>query len=164
MLLFFKNLVFTVLVPGTVAGWGPYWVLTSSGRPLPQASTVLLIPAVVLMGLGLSIYLWCVWDFAISGRGTPAPIDPPKQLVVRGLYRYVRNPIYLGVLAVIAGWAALFASLAVVEYAIVVALGFHVFVLGVEEPTLKQKFGPTYVEYCGRVSRWWPKVPGKPPN
>jgi HD superfamily phosphohydrolase YqeK len=100
-----------------------------------------------------------VWDFATAGRGTPAPIDPPKELVVRGLYRTVRNPMYVGVLAVIAGWLVLFRSWALVEYATVVALFFYGFVVLVEEPMLRRRFGPAYDAYRRKVRRW---MPGRP--
>ena len=157
MVLFLKNLLFTVLVPGTVAGWGPYWVLTAGGRPLPAPRA--LVPGLLAGGVGFAIYCWCAWDFAVTGRGTPAPIDAPKRLVVRGLYRYVRNPMYLGVLAVIAGWAVAFRSRDVAAYGAVVALGFHLFVLAVEEPVLRRTFGDEYAAYRAAVGRW---LPGRP--
>ncbi len=159
MRLLLKNLLFTFVFPGTVAGWGPYWVLTSRGRALPRLHGWPLVPGFLLAAFGLSIYAWCVWDFASVGRATPFPLDPPKHLVVRGLYRYTRNPMYVGVLSVILGWAAVFRSLAVAEYAVVAALGCHLFVLVVEEPSLRAKFGPAYSDYCKRVSRWFPRRP-----
>lgn len=149
-----KNLLFTVLVPGTVAGWLPYfWIL---GGRLPRL-TPWAAAGLPLAAAGLAIYLWCLWDFAVTGRGTPAPIDPPKVLVVRGLYRYVRNPMYLGVLAVIAGWAVTFQSQALVMYCGAVALFFHSAVLLVEEPMLRRMFGAAYDNYCAAVSRWLPR-------
>src|SRR5260370_317651 len=80
----------------------------------PERARLLL--AAPLFLVGASVYFWCLWDFAVAGRGTPAPIDPPKQLVVRGLYRSVRNPMYLGVLLVVAGWVELFRAARVLEY------------------------------------------------
>jgi protein-S-isoprenylcysteine O-methyltransferase Ste14 len=124
MRLFLKNLLFTVLVPGTVAVFLPYWMVARSGQAL-TVDPVRLLLAGPLMLLGATIYFWCLWDFAVTGRGTPAPIDPPKHLVVRGLYRYVRNPMYVGVLLVIAGWAALSASRAVLGYGAVIAVGLR---------------------------------------
>ncbi len=114
--------------------------------------------ALLPLAAGCAAYLWCVWDFATFGRGTPAPIDAPRRLVVRGLYRHVRNPMYVGVLLVIAGWAILFQSARVLGYGATAALFFHLFVVAVEEPTLRGKFGRSYEQYCRDVGRWVPKV------
>ena len=157
MLLALKNLLFTVFIPGTVAGWGPYWILTAGGAPLPPASGLVVGLPVGL--LGVAIYLWCLWDFAANGRGTPGPWDPPKTLVVRGLYRYMRNPMYVGVLLVIAGWALACRSGAVARYGVAVALGFHLWIMVFEEPQLRRLFGESYVAYTKRVRRW---LPGRP--
>jgi len=100
-----------------------------------------------------------VWDFAVIGRGTPAPIDAPKVLVVRGLFKYVRNPIYIGVSLVNLGWATYFASRAVLVYALMVAFAFHLFVVLVEEPSLRRLFGESYEDYRRSVRRW---LPGNP--
>lgn len=155
MQLFLKNLLFTVLVPGTVAGFLPYRIVVRGGQAL-TVDPVRLWLAGPLMILGSATYLWCLRDFAVTGRGTPAPIDPPKHLVVRGLYRYVRNPMYVGVLLVIAGWAALSASGAVLGYGVVVTLVFHLFVVVVEEPLLRRQFGEAYDAYRRTVPRWVP--------
>jgi protein-S-isoprenylcysteine O-methyltransferase Ste14 len=153
-MLLLKNLLFTVFVPGIVAGYVPWRMsafrLAESARP---AQWLMAAPAFIL---GTSIYFWCLWDFGTAGRGTPAPIDPPKTLVVRGLYRYVRNPMYVGVLLVIAGWTILTRSRNVAIYGASVAIAFHLFVVFVEEPMLRAQFGESYGTYCGSVSRWWP--------
>lgn len=156
MRLFLKNLLFTVLVPGTVAVLLPYRIVVRGGEALHVAPVRVLLAGPLII-LGAAIYLWCLWDFAITGRGTPAPIDPPKQLVVRGLYRYVRNPMYVGVLLVIAGWAALSGSGAVMRYGVMIALVFHLFVILVEEPMLRRQFGEAYDTYRGTVPRWVPR-------
>ncbi len=106
--------------------------------------------------IGAAIYFWCAWDFTFTGRGTPAPIDPPKELVVRGLYRYVRNPMYVGILSILLGEAFLFASQRLFEYAAVAFLFFFLLVVLYEEPILRQKFGESYRQYCKNVSRWIP--------
>ena len=155
MRLFLKNLLFTVLVPGTVAVVLPYRLVSRGGEAL-AVDLVRLWVAGPFMILGAATYFWCLWDFAVTGRGTPAPIDPPKHLVVRGLYRYVRNPMYVGVLLMIAGWAALSGSRAMMGYGVVVALAFHLFVVLVEEPMLRRRFGEAYDAYCRTVSRWMP--------
>jgi protein-S-isoprenylcysteine O-methyltransferase Ste14 len=150
VLLALENLLFTVLVPGTVAGYVPYQI-TRSGS-LASGGWLLLGGALFL--LGVAIYAWCVWDFASFGRGTPAPIDAPKRLVVRGLYRYSRNPMYVGVLSVVLGWSAAYADLRVLAYAAFVLLAFSLFVRLYEEPHLEREFGDEYREYRGRVGRW----------
>jgi protein-S-isoprenylcysteine O-methyltransferase Ste14 len=154
MMLFLKNLLFTVLLPGTIGVYVPRWI--SLGRAPANGAAALL--AGVVFAAGGAIYLWCVWDFATFGRGTPAPIDAPRRLVVRGLYRYVRNPMYVGVLTVILGWVLLFGSRDLATYGLVVAAGFHLFVLLYEEPTLRGRFGPEYDEYRARVGRWLPRL------
>ncbi len=156
--LFLKNLLFTVLVPGTVAGWVPWRIAARGGHVL--AGGWMLAAGAVLAATGVAIALWCVRDFAVAGRGTPAPFDPPTQLVVRGLYRYVRNPMYVGVLSVIAGWSLLYRSAAVAEYGAIVWLLFTVFVVAVEEPMLKRRFGASYEAYCRSAGRWLPRVAG----
>ncbi len=97
MILFLKIVVFTVLVTGAVAGYFPWSIV----RDVPLALTPWLIPAGLCSVAGVVIYLWCAYDFGVAGRGTPAPSDAPKHLVVRGLYQYVRNPMYVGVLMVL---------------------------------------------------------------
>ena len=153
---YLKTLLFTVLVPGTVAGLVPYWIRTATAAvpagPLRQALALLLAVA------GLAIYLWCALDFA-RAAGTPAPIDPPKELVARGLYRYSRNPMYVGVLSLIAAQALYFASPGTLLYATLLFLAFHSFVIVYEEPTLARTFGATYQRYLESVPRWIPRLP-----
>lgn len=155
MLLFLKNLVFTLVVPGTVAVYLP-WLIAGDNV---IGSVAAVVSALLLLLVGGGIYLWCLWDFAAFGRGTPAPVDAPKRLVVRGLYRYTRNPMYVGVLTVILGWAMLFQAPALVLYALAVATGFQLFVVLYEEPHLRKVFGAEYEDYCSRVGRWLPKFP-----
>jgi protein-S-isoprenylcysteine O-methyltransferase Ste14 len=149
--LFLKNLLFTLVVPGTVAvviplrvarGWAPSGSLES----------------LAVLGLGAAIYAWCVWDFATFGRGTPAPIDAPKRLVVRGLYRWTRNPMYVGVLTVILGWAFRYRAPGLALYAAGVWSCFQSFVVFYEEPHLRRAFGAEYDAYCARVGRWFPRA------
>lgn len=112
--------------------------------------------------LGFAVALRCVWDFGWTGRGTPAPVAPPKHLVVVGFYRYVRNPMYLGLAA---GWIGLWvvfghASAVAIAVVVVVGLCVHLFVVFYEEPTLRRKFGADYEQYRRNVNRWWPRVRG----
>lgn len=156
MWLFLKNLAFTVFVPGTVAVLMPWRIVSGQApRPCGVQQGLALLPLVT----GAAIYFRCVWDFAVTGRGTPAPIDAPKVLVVRGLYRYVRNPMYVGVLLVIVGWTVFFASWVLAAYAASIALAFHLFIVLVEEATLRRLFGASYERYCGLVHRWRPGTP-----
>lgn len=150
MLLLVKNLLFTFVVPGTVGVYVPLWM--TRGESI--GSGVSLISGLLMFALGGLIYGWCVWDFATFGRGTPAPIDAPKKLVVRGLYRFSRNPMYVGVLTVLLGWVILHPQLDLIVYALVVALSFNLFVIFYEEPHLHELFGESYTEYRGRVRRW----------
>ena len=136
--LLFKLLVFTFFVPGTVTVWLPLYFAFPEVRHRGIEWNAA-AGAAILLALGVSGYLWCALDFAFAGRGTPAPIDPPKVVVVRGLYRFTRNPMYISVLFVLLGEALLFRSAALLEYAAVFAVGFHLFVLLYEEPTLRKK-------------------------
>jgi protein-S-isoprenylcysteine O-methyltransferase Ste14 len=157
MRLLLKNLLFTLLVPGTIGVYVP--LLLARGRPPATGAQFLL--ALALLALGGVIYAWCVWDFAVFGRGTPAPIDAPKKLVVRGLYRYTRNPIYVGVLTTLAGWAIMYGRPGLLIYLVCVGVGFHLFVVFYEERRLRQQFGDEYRDYCEKVGRWLPRLPSR---
>ena len=102
-----------------------------------------------------------MWDFASFGKGTPAPIDAPKKLIIRGLYRYTRNPMYVGVLTVVLAWVVLFQAAGLVVYAVIVATCFHMFILLYEEPHLEREFGSEYLVYKSNVGRWLPRLPPK---
>jgi protein-S-isoprenylcysteine O-methyltransferase Ste14 len=145
-----KYLLFTLVVPGSVAGYVPWLLTRGAARPTGFALAL----GASLLTIGGAIYAWCLWDFAAFGWGTPAPIDPPRRLVVRGLYRRTRNPMYVGVLTAILGWAAAYRSSILVSYALLAAACFHGFVVFYEEPTLRRAFGADYDAYCARVPRW----------
>ncbi len=155
MRLFLKNLLFTLVVPGTVAIYLP--LLIARGR-IASSNTGLLVIGPFLIVLGAGIYVWCVWDFASIGRGTPLPVDAPRRLIVRGLYRYSRNPMYLGVLLVVLGWSAVFASPQLLIYAMGVGLAVHLFVVFYEEHALLRSFGRDYEAYRKSVPRWIPRL------
>jgi protein-S-isoprenylcysteine O-methyltransferase Ste14 len=150
MLLLLKNLLFVVTVPGTVAVYVP--LLIARGRH-PAGGVTLLLGA-PLLAAGAAALGWCVWDFMTLGRGTPAPIDPPKRLVIRGLYRHTRNPMYVGVLTILAGWTVMYQSRSLLLYAVAVGVCLHLFVVLYEEPHLRRTFGEEYEAYRARVSRW----------
>jgi len=158
MALFIKNLIFTIFVPGTVAFYIPYRILKTQLDSFVIQWGFLQYFSIPIFLTGVAIYFWCLWDFAVVGSGTPAPVDPPKHLVVRGLYRYVRNPMYVGVLSIILGWGTLYASNALLYYFVAIWALFHFVVLIYEEPVLRRKFGASYEDYCKDVRRW---IPGK---
>jgi protein-S-isoprenylcysteine O-methyltransferase Ste14 len=108
---------------------------------------------------GAWLALWCVIDFAVRGRGTPAPFDPPRKLVVKGPYRYVRNPMYIGMLLVLAGEAVLMSSMFVLLYTLLLWIASHLFVVFWEEPRLRRRFGERYEKYSEAVPRWLPRKP-----
>jgi protein-S-isoprenylcysteine O-methyltransferase Ste14 len=150
-----NTIVFTIFVPGTVAGVMPYWL--SNGFPL-TSGPLRWLGALVMVG-GISIYCRCAWEFAVRGLGTPAPIAPTQFLVTTALHRYVRNPMYIGVALVILGEAALCHSLRLVIYAAAMLSIVHVFVVFYEEPTLRRQFGESFEAYVRSVPRWIPKSP-----
>lgn len=154
MVLFLKILVFSVLVPGTVAGYFPWSIV----RDIPLVITPWVIPSALCAVVGVAIYLWCAYDFGVAGRGTPAPIDAPKHLVVRGLYRHVRNPMYVGVVLVLAGWNMLYRVESLFNYTVAVFILFNLLVFFYEEPHLRQLFGDEYSEYRSKVGRWLPRI------
>lgn len=149
-----RSLLFLVIAPGTVAGYIPLALLRNGSRAETGIFAYLAFPLWLVGGV---VLLWSFWNFLVQGRGTPAPIDPPKELVATGFYRYVRNPMYVGVLAIIIGHFLWFEYWDLLIYAIVVFVAFHTFVTYYEEPTLKRKFGSSYEEYLKRVPRWIPR-------
>ena len=149
-----RSLIFLILAPGVVAGYIPLALLRRGPQTETSFFAYLAFP---LWLIGVIVLLWCFWDFLVKGRGTPAPIDPPKELVVSGLYRYVRNPMYVGVLLVIIGHFLWFGYWNLLIYAGVVFIAFHSFVTLYEEPNLKQRFGAGYEDYLTKVPRWIPR-------
>lgn len=147
--------MFTVVAGGAGRSLGSLVGLTRHGRTaIPVAWE-----AVPVIAAGIALYVWCVWNFAAVGRGTPGPWDAPSHVVATGPYRWVRNPIYLAALLIVLGEAWLFLSLALLTYAGSMAVLFHLFVIGYEEPTLRRRFGGTYLQYQRTVSRWIPHPP-----
>ena len=122
---------------------------------LIQHSAVFYLPAVVPLSAGMGVLFWCVRDFHVRGLGTLAPWDPPRRLVITGLYRYSRNPMYVGVLLILFGWAAAFASRGHLTYAVVMALVFQLRVVFFEEPWLSKTHGEEWAHYRAHVNRWF---------
>ncbi|HTY57473.1 MAG TPA: isoprenylcysteine carboxylmethyltransferase family protein [Bacteroidota bacterium] len=152
--LYLKVALFLLVAPGSVVVYIPGAVLRRSGYTgFPAVSPVSLL-SILFWVIGAAILLLCVRDFAVHGEGTPAPVDPPRVLVVRGLYRYTRNPMYGGILLMLCAEASFFASSALLVYALIVFLFFHLFVCGYEERALRRKFGNAYERYCRSIPRW----------
>jgi len=153
-----RALLFTVLVPGTVTAWLPSAILGRRFAVPPMPWGMDEWAALIVIGLGVCVYGWCLWAFVVTGRGIPAPIDHPTRLVVRGLYRHVRNPMYFGVLLVLLGESALFATPVLLAYTAAWLLLVHVAILVYEEPNLRRKFGDEYARYVQEVPRWVPRL------
>jgi protein-S-isoprenylcysteine O-methyltransferase Ste14 len=149
-----KTLLFTVFVPGTVMVYIPYRLHAGSEHTLEPSHWALTLFAVFCILAGIGIYLRCAWDFISEGLGTPAPLDPPKRLVVGGLYRRNRNPMYQGVVMTMLAESLLFLDSSLLIYAGAIALLFHTSVYFYEEPMLMQRFGEDYRHYCNLVPRW----------
>lgn len=149
--------IFLVLAPGTVAGLVPWWI--SGWRvhaPFPGFTLLRVIGAVLIVA-GIPVLLECFARFALQGIGTPAPVFPTRRLVIKGFYRFVRNPMYVSVLAVLLGQALFLGSIRIAVYAALAWLVAHLFVIGYEEPTLLKSYGAEYETYRTHVPRWIPR-------
>jgi protein-S-isoprenylcysteine O-methyltransferase Ste14 len=144
-----RSVIAFIALPGLVAFVVPVLWLRSQGLAVPKYSFGAVVFVVGLLGL-----LWCVRDFYVKGKGTLAPWSPPNELVVVGLYRYSRNPMYVSVLLLVLGWSFWFGSLALLGYAVALAIGFHLRVIFGEEPWLAQRHGEKWEVYTHRVPRW----------
>jgi protein-S-isoprenylcysteine O-methyltransferase Ste14 len=153
-----RSLLWTALLPGLFAGYVPlrFFGLAHVQLSLANPADIL---GLVAIGLGSALLGACIWEFAHSGGGTLAPVDPPRELVVRGLYRYVRNPMYLSVTAIVLGEVLLTASRALLVYWAVWFVVVNLFVIGYEEPALRRRFGAAYERYTQEVGRWLPRLP-----
>jgi protein-S-isoprenylcysteine O-methyltransferase Ste14 len=155
MSLALRNLVFTIVVPGAGGVYVP-WVIISRPGSLPAPGAWY---ALAVIAAGVALYVWSVRNFAVVGRGTPGLWDAPRRVVATGPYRWVRNPIYIAALLIVAGEAWLFLSPALLLYTAALAVAFHLFVVGYEEPRLRRRFGEQYGAYRRSVSRWIPHPP-----
>jgi len=153
-----RAVTYATLFIGLVLIYIPARLLSWSGMARPAAIDAQQVAGIAVGVIGAAIALWCIVTFASIGRGTPAPFDPPRRLVIQGPYRFVRNPMYIGAGLALAGAALFYASLPLLSYVGFFFLATHVFVVRFEEPTLRQTFGPEYDAYCRRVRRWWPSV------
>jgi protein-S-isoprenylcysteine O-methyltransferase Ste14 len=137
----------------------PGRILERSGVVRPAELGAIEVVGLVVGAAGGALALWCILTFAFVGKGTPAPFDPPRQLVVRGPYRFVRNPMYLGAALAVCGAALFYRSIPLLAYAGLFLLATHLFVVGYEEPTLARTFGADYEAYRARVGRWLIRTP-----
>ena len=151
-----SSLLWTILLPGLVAGYVPWTFFGLRDTVIDLARPVQLLGLFVILA-GAALLAACIFEFARSGRGTLSPVDPPKQLVVRGLYRYVGNPMYLAVTAVLLGEVMLMRSSALAMYWLIWFVVVNAFVIGYEEPTLRVQFGAPYEAYLRTVGRWIPR-------
>jgi protein-S-isoprenylcysteine O-methyltransferase Ste14 len=150
--------VFLVLAPGTVAGLVPWWISHwHVETPFPGWLPLRFLGG-LLIAAGVPVLVDSFARFALQGFGTPAPVFPTKHLVVTGLYRFVRNPMYVAVVSVILGQGLLLGNLRILKYGALAWLVFHLFVLVYEEPTLRASFGPEYGHFCAAVPRWLPRL------
>ena len=150
--------IFLVVAPGTLAVYVPWTICRWRFAPLLLGFFPFRIIGALMLAAGLPVLLDSFARFAIQGLGTPAPVAPPQHLVVTGLYRYVRNPMYVAVSLLIFGQGLLFGCIRLLEYGLLVWLGFFAFVLLYEEPALRRKFGKEYEEFCAHVPRWIPRL------
>ncbi|HMD97803.1 MAG TPA: isoprenylcysteine carboxylmethyltransferase family protein [Terriglobia bacterium] len=158
MFVLVRAVTYAALFIGLVLIYLPARLLSWSGIVRPAAIEVPQVAGMVIGAAGAAVALWCVFTFAFIGRGTPAPFDPPRRLVIQGPYRFVRNPMYIGAGLALAGAALFYQSWPLLGYAGLFLLATHLFVLGYEEPTLRRTFGQEYEAYCRHVRRWWPRV------
>ncbi len=158
MFVLIRAITYAALFIGVVLIYVPARLLSWSGIVSPAAIEAQQVAGMVVGAAGATVALWCVFSFASIGKGTPAPFDPPRRLVIRGPYRFVRNPMYIGAVLALAGAALFYESLPLLGYAAIFFLVTHFFVVLYEEPTLRRTFGQEYEAYCHRVGRWWPSV------
>ncbi|MGC4035157.1 MAG: isoprenylcysteine carboxylmethyltransferase family protein [Chitinophagaceae bacterium] len=154
--LFARNLFFTILQPGIVAGLIPYWIIRGKFHPHVNNESLRLTQYLgeLLLITGLVIMVSCIMNFAIKGKGTLSPADPTKELVVTGLYKYSRNPMYIGVSLILIAEALFFQSIYLWLYAALIIIAFNLFIIFFEEPRLRRDFGVSYEEYCKKTRRW----------
>jgi protein-S-isoprenylcysteine O-methyltransferase Ste14 len=157
MFVLLRAVTYATLFIGFVLIFLPARFLAWSGVARPPGIGLTQAIGILTTALGAALALWCIISFALLGKGTPAPFDPPRRLVIRGPYKYVRNPMYLGAAIALAGAALFYESAVLASYVAVFLLVTHAFVLWYEEPTLQETFGAEYDAYCSRVRRWWPE-------
>jgi len=155
----FGSAIFFVIAPGVVAGLIPWLISGWHEQPPFLGVPATRLIGVILILLGIPVLLDSFARFAIEGLGTPAPVFPTRTLVIRGFYRYVRNPMYVSVILIIFGQGLFFGDVRLIVYGLFLWLITHLFVVVYEEPTLRKSFGAEYERYCASVPRWIPRPP-----
>lgn len=151
-----RAITYSALFTGLVLVFLPAQTLSVAGVARPAEFGAFQLAGTMVGAAGAAVAIWCILTFAVLGRGTPLPLDPPRRLVVRGPYRYVRNPMYLGAAMALAGAALVYETGALWAYAGGFLVLMHLVVVFYEEPTLRQTFGKDYETYSQQVRRWWP--------
>ena len=149
----------TVLFPGTVTVYIPYRLLAPFSIPGPDSWSLSQYLAVIFLLIGAAILFKSIWSFALLGKGTLAPFDETQTLIVAGLYRYVRNPMYVGVILILLAESWFFRSTTLLAYTAFCLIVANIIVIGYEENRLRYKYGDEFRHYCEHVGRW---IPGKP--
>lgn len=152
-----RAVTYSTLFVALVLVFLPARVLSLSGVVQPAATGPWQIAGMLVGAAGAALALACISTFALVGKGTPAPFDPPRRLVRQGPYRFVRNPMYIGAALAMGGAALFYQSFALLGYIGAFLLATHFLVAGYEEPTLRRAFGDDYKAYCNAVGRWWPR-------
>ena len=150
--------LFLVLAPGTVVGIIPWWISKWQVRAGLSGSLFVQLLGFLVLLVSILVLLDSFARFALQGIGTPAPVLPTRHLVVTGLYRYVRNPMYVGVVSAVLGQSMILENLFLLGYAAFVCFISHLFVVTYEEPALRRTFGNEYQFYCANVPRWIPRL------
>jgi len=156
MLALVRATVYATLFISVFLVFIPEQILIATGITRPTEIGALHSVGLVLVVLGGALAIWCILTFALVGKGTPAPFDPPRKLVAAGPYRWVRNPMYIGAATALAGAALFYQSAALVAFAAGFVVAAHMFVVLFEEPTLERNFGARYADYRNAVPRWMP--------
>jgi len=157
MLALFRAVVYSTLFIGLLLVLVPSWILEAAGIERPERIGPAEVGSLAVLGLGAALALWCILTFALVGKGTPAPFDPPRRLVVAGPYRWVRNPMYIGAVLVLLGAALFYGSVGLLAFVAGFWTVAHLFVVLYEEPVLQRTFGALYTDYCLTVPRWVPR-------
>jgi len=156
MLALFRSIVYAALFVGVVLVFIPDQILRAAGITRPTDVGTFHWVGLALVILGGALAVWCILTFAIVGKGTPAPFDPPRKLVAAGPYRWIRNPMYVGAGTALCGAALYYQSAALVAFAAGFFVFTHLFVVLYEEPRLERTFGARYADYRNAVPRWLP--------
>ncbi len=153
-----RALTYTTFFVGFLLVFLPAGILRRSGIVSPDTIGAWQVAGMLAAVAGTALALWCILTFVLIGRGTPAPFDPPRRLVDRGPYGFVRNPMYIGATAAVLGASIYYQSPGLLAYAVAFLLAMQALVIGYEEPTLRRMFGQDYDRYCKSVGRWWPRL------